>query len=75
MNLATTHSFEVRLLSDTSQKMLGLRELVLEEWKRRVRNSAQETTELREPAFSDTIPPSSTTSFKPLLPTIPNRMR
>ena len=57
MSLPSDQNIDASLLSETSRKMLELRETVLEEWKKRVRSSVKESRELREPVFIDTIPP------------------
>lgn len=43
-------------LPATSQRMLELRDAVLAEWEKRVRNALQEAKELRQPVFINTIP-------------------
>src|SRR5690606_18759507 len=71
MKLAADQNFDVSLLSQTSQKMLRLREPVLEEWKKRVRSSCQATMALREPTFPSTIPPFFDNLIQTLSPGYP----
>ncbi len=56
MTLASDQKLDTDGLSETSRRMLALREVVLKEWEVRVRKALTEAQEMRHPVFINTLP-------------------
>lgn len=71
MTLASDQNLDRNMLSETSRKMLDLKEAVLQEWEIRVRSAFKEARELREPIFINTIPPFYDNIVQAVTPSYP----
>jgi signal transduction histidine kinase len=56
VTFAGDQQIDTSKLSATAKRILELREIVINEWEKRVRAAFKEARELREPVFIDTIP-------------------